>query len=714
MSQSFGKYQLEKKLATGGMAEVWLARQTGIEGFARHVVIKRILPHLAEDPEFVQMFLNEAKIASRFNNPNIAQIYDLGEQGGTYFIAMEFIHGEDLGRVMRRAWSTGQWIARHIALRVIADACGGLYYAHSRVDEQGRPLRVVHRDISPQNILISFDGAVKLVDFGIAKAADQVSMTKSGAIKGKFAYMAPEQAAGKPLDGRTDIFALGLVLYELVTGVRPLKRDSELATLQAALECHIELPSNVAEVPADLDDVVMRALAKAPDDRYRDAREFQKALEQYLLSTKELATSVEVSELMEMLFADRLAEESRLGAPNPSTESSTANPIPPSYSQQSVTQPPPREATPPPPPPPRPAPAPAMTLDEGAEEDDEATIGPGDEQNGDEEFSIPAGTVLPSRRYVKSDATVAARASRADVTRASVEVDEAPARPSRQVPRRKTGAVPQHEPEPEVEEPPPEPPRRKSTGQFKRRTSSGAAMPEAPPRRSKPNMAAQRYEPDASNENLSKLVDVKAMRARQQSRLKALVAVLALVGALILVFVFKDNILAALKRDGISEDGVPLRLSVITNPPTIVTVVPPRGVKNRQPLELGRTPITEQSGAFVGDTVVLNNEDRGIHFETVLEYGQPNEHKLIEQEFKESTVKIRIKPSLKGATIWRGSAKLGQVNMPFALFPGVHQLEVHADQLSEPFLFELRFSPGQRVVEQEVDVTAALEKKPPQ
>lgn len=715
MSQSFGKYQLEKKLATGGMAEVWLAKQTGIEGFQRHVVIKRILPHLAEDPEFVQMFLNEAKIASRFNNPNIAQIYDLGEQGGTYFIAMEFIHGEDLGRVMRRAWSTGQWVARHIALRVVADACGGLYYAHTRVDEQGRPLRVVHRDISPQNILISFDGAVKLVDFGIAKAADQVSMTKSGAIKGKFAYMAPEQAAGKPLDGRTDIFALGLVLYELVTGVRPLKRDSELATLQAALECKIETPSNVAEVPPDLDEVVMRALAKAPDDRYRDAREFQKALEQYLLSTKELATSVEVSELMEMLFADRLAEESRLGAPNPSTESSTANPIAPSYSQQSVTQPPPKPEAPPPPPPPKPAPAPAMTLDESAEEDvpeedDEATIGPGEEHNDDEEFSIPAGTVVPSRRYVKSDATVAGRASRVDVTRASVEVDEAPVRPSRQLPRRKTGAVPEYE-EPEVATP--EPPRRKSTGQFKRRTSSGTAMPEAPPRRSRPNNPAQKYEPTSSNENLSKLVDVKAMRARQQSRLKALVAVLALIGTLVLVFVFKDNILAALKRDGISEDGVPLRLSVITNPPTMVTIMPPRGVKNRQPLELGRTPISEQSGAFVGDTVVLNNEDRGIHFETVLEYGQPNEHKLIEQEFKESTVKIRVKPVLKGATIWRGTTKLGQVNVPFSLFPGVHQLEVRADQLSEPFTFELSFSPGLRVVEKEVDLSAALEKKPP-
>jgi serine/threonine protein kinase len=315
--QSFGKYTLLKKIATGGMAEVWLARQSGIEGFQRNLVVKRILPHLADDPEFVQMFLNEARIAARFNHPNIAQIYDLGETNGTYYIAMEFIHGEDLGRLMRKAWSTGQWIARPLAIRIVAGACEGLYYAHTRTDEQGRPLKVVHRDISPQNILISFDGSVKLVDFGIAKAADQASMTKSGAIKGKFAYMAPEQAAGKVLDHRTDIFAIGLVLYELLTGVRPLKRDSEIATLQAALECAIDVPSTVADVPAELDPVVMKALTKASDDRYRDARQFQLALEEFLVSQRWVASSVQLSELMSTLFADRLEEEARLGHPDP-------------------------------------------------------------------------------------------------------------------------------------------------------------------------------------------------------------------------------------------------------------------------------------------------------------------------------------------------------------------------------------------------------------
>src|SRR3954454_21022062 len=154
------------------------------------------------------------------------------------------------------------------------------------MDANGKPLKVVHRDISPQNILISFDGSVKLVDFGIAKAADQASLTKSGAIKGKFAYMSPEQAAGKTLDQRSDIFAIGLVLYELLTGVRPLKRDSELATLQAALECKVDAPSQVADVPSELDGVGMRALSKFPDERYEDARQFQSALEELLVAQR--------------------------------------------------------------------------------------------------------------------------------------------------------------------------------------------------------------------------------------------------------------------------------------------------------------------------------------------------------------------------------------------------------------------------------------------
>lgn len=694
-TQAFGKYQLIKRLATGGMAEVWLAKQTGIEGFNRHVVIKQILPHLAEDPEFVQMFLNEAKIASRFNHPNIAQIYDLGSENGSYFIAMEFIHGEDLGKVMRRAWTSGQWVARHIALRIVADTCQGLYYAHTRIDEQGRPLKVVHRDISPQNILISFDGAVKLVDFGIAKAADQVSLTKSGAIKGKFAYMAPEQAGGKAIDGRTDIFALGLVLYELVTGVRPLKRESELATLQAALDGRIDAPSLVAEVPAEIDDVVMRALARSPDDRYRDAREFHTALEQYLVAHKEMATSVQVSDLMETLFADRLAEERRLGAPNPSTESSTGNPVASSFpAMPSVTVPPP--------PPSAPSPAPSETIDQDGPEDRP------DDAPEDRPRSVvaraPQGTVGPSRRYAapKLGETVASRSQGrgAEATRAGAREEEEddgqdtvrPLPPPRRGSRLATPA------------PAESPRRRSSTGQLKRRTSSGSAMPAAPPRRSR--LLSQQPSDDTAQDDISKLVDIEALRARARARLRAVVSVVMLVGAVVLIVVFREQIASWFKVP-FRDDGVPVRLSVTTNPPTTVVVLPSKPARGRQPVELGRTPITEQSGALVGDTVLLLNDDLGIRWEEPLEVGEPNSLKIIEKSFKEVTLKVHVKPKLKDATIWRGIQRLGNVGVPLAVYPGVLRLEIRASQLEEAVPFELTIGEGQ-ITEKTVDVSAGL------
>jgi serine/threonine protein kinase len=681
-TQTFGKYQLIKKLATGGMAEVWLALQTGIEGFNRHVVVKRILPHLAEDPEFVQMFLNEAKIASRFNNPNIAQIYDLGAENGTYYIAMEFIHGEDLGRVMRRAWSSGQWVARHIALRIVADTCSGLYYAHTRVSDTGQPLKVVHRDISPQNILISFDGAVKIVDFGIAKAADQVSNTRSGAIKGKFAYMAPEQAGGKPLDARTDIFALGLILYELMTGVRPLKRDSELATLQAAMECTIELPSAVAEVPLKIDEVVMRALAKSPDDRYRDAREFQKALEQYLVDEKEMATGLQVAELMETLFADRLDEERRLGMPNPSTESSTSNPVasppPESYKPVAVAQ--------------QQRPSPQATID-----DDEATLMPELDSDSSAQGRAPEGTVGPSRSYRE-------KKSSSEATRA--EVPDEGSRRARRPSSVGSAAVPAPAP------------RRPTTAGLKvKRTETGSAMPSAPPRKSKlipaaPAPPPRPRRPDL-DDGLSQIVDVRSMRASANSRFRGVVLVAGVLAAAVLGFVFREDLMAVHLPGPLSTGGVPLRLSVTTNPPTTVIIVPPKGAPGRQPMDLGRTPISEQSGAFVGDTIMLINDDRGIRWLEPLDLGEPNALKTIEKTFKETTIKVTTKPKVKAGMIFRNNQKIGQVGVPMAIFPGVQQLEVRSESLTDPVPFEVTIGDGQ-VTTKEVDVTAAIDKPQPQ
>ena len=297
------------------MSEVWLARRVSKRGGEQELVVKRILPHLASDPLFVQMFLNEARIAARFGQKNIVRIHDFGEAAGSYFIAMEYIHGEDLGRVMRKAWNAGQWIAQPVAMRIMSECLEALAYAHAKTDDSGKPLKVVHRDISPQNILIGFDGEVKLVDFGIAKAADVSSTTQAGAIKGKFAYMSPEQAVGKPLDHRADIFSAGLVLYELLTGVRPLQRSSEVATHVAAMECKIDPPSAVSETPSELDAVVMKALAKSPGDRYPDADAFNRAISKLCARKKWDAGNDELSELMRILFADRLAEEGGPPAP---------------------------------------------------------------------------------------------------------------------------------------------------------------------------------------------------------------------------------------------------------------------------------------------------------------------------------------------------------------------------------------------------------------
>jgi serine/threonine protein kinase len=732
----FGKYQLIKKLATGGMAEVFLAKQAmGNSGDNRHVVVKRILPHLAEDPEFIQMFQNEARVAAKFSHPNIAQIYDYGEENGTYYIAMEFIHGEDLGRLMRKAWSTGQWIARPLAIRIVASACEGLYYAHTRKDEEGRALKVVHRDISPQNILISFDGSVKLVDFGIAKAADQASMTKSGAIKGKFAYMAPEQAAGKPLDARTDVFAIGLVLYELLTGVRPLKRDSELATLQAALECAIDAPSVVAEVPSELDDVVMRALAKAPDDRYKDARAFQMALEEFLISQRMVASSVQVSELMETLFADRRAEENKLGAPNPSSAESMsappAVPEPPGWErppesnpqqQQSQSQSQPRRSR--------------AAMPEVTGHTDMATPGEGGRPASAEWEAPPASQqqVMPSRRYSNnnsqsgenSGSTAPQRAHQPESTRAkpptsslgAYESEIPPPRGSR--PLRKSAAMQRIETGRDVEDPEPSSPppgaspsRRSTSGAKIRRTSSGTEMPAPPPRRSRPQLHAL----DGDRAPLAK----KATRANRQEEaeldrlsgldqakkgsrnsLKYLVPVLVVVAIALMAWIFKPG--------NTLPDGVPVLLTVISNPKTRVKVVSP--VQGRQPIDLGDAPLDKASGAMVGDTIILENTDMCIRHEETIQFGEPYKEKIIEKVFGEGKLKLTWTPSaLKGLAVYCNNQRIGNLGMGLSLYEGKHTLEIRGDALKAPVQFDVNIDKDKTTtLPKPIDLTPALEK----
>ncbi len=312
--ETYGRYQLLKKLATGGMAQIYLARQLGPEGFEKLLVVKRILPHLAENEDFITMFLDEARIAARLNHPNIVQIFDLGAQDDTYFIAMEFIHGEDIRRVWKHADKIGQPIPLALICRIIIDACAGLDYAHKKPDSAGRPLNIVHRDISPQNILVSFEGGVKVVDFGIAKAADQATVTKSGVLKGKYSYMSPEQAAGQPIDCRSDIFALGVVLYELLTGTRLFKRATDIQTLNAVTECKVAPASSINDrVPADLDAIVMKALTKDRDARFSEARHLGAALESWLMANKLPSGSAALAEFMHHIYAERLAREQEEG-----------------------------------------------------------------------------------------------------------------------------------------------------------------------------------------------------------------------------------------------------------------------------------------------------------------------------------------------------------------------------------------------------------------
>jgi len=310
----YGNYQLLKRLATGGMAQIFLARPKGAEGFNELLVVKRILPHLAENDDFVRMFLDEARIAARLNHPNIVQIYDLGSQADSYFIAMEYIHGEDVRRVWKRADGQGKTFPIELVCWVVAEACSGLDHAHKKLDLHGKPLGIVHRDVSPQNILMTFDGRVKVVDFGIAKAADQATVTKSGVLKGKYSYMSPEQAAGRKLDARSDIFALGVVLYELLTGTRLFKRNNEIQTLNAVTACKVQPPSEVnSRLPRDLDALVLKALSKNPEERYQDAQAMHDALKAWLETRPRRASSAELAAFMREVYAERLAREAQEG-----------------------------------------------------------------------------------------------------------------------------------------------------------------------------------------------------------------------------------------------------------------------------------------------------------------------------------------------------------------------------------------------------------------
>ena len=308
--ETFGRYELLRKLATGGMGQVFLARQKGPVGFQKLLVLKRLLPHLSEDQDFIQMFLDEARIAGVLNHPNIAQIYDLGDVDGVFYIAMEYVQGESVNQVNIRARRIKGALPLGLKCRIIADAAAGLDHAHQARTPSGRRLGLIHRDVSPQNVLVGFNGNVKIIDFGVAKAAGKLSQTMVGTIKGKHAYMSPEQARGEELDARSDVYGLGIVFHELLTSQRLFKRETDLATLKAVVGAPVQPPSElVPGIPKELDAVVMKALARRRDERYQSAGELQLALEDFLLSERLPGTQAHLTAFMKDLYAPELEDE---------------------------------------------------------------------------------------------------------------------------------------------------------------------------------------------------------------------------------------------------------------------------------------------------------------------------------------------------------------------------------------------------------------------
>lgn len=310
----FGKYLLLDRIAIGGMAEIFRAKTTGAARFEKIIAIKRIHPNMSEDKDFIRMFIDEAKIAGQLNHPNIAQIYELGRIEGHHFIAMEFIWGKDLLQILSKFKKNRAYMNPYQAAFITAKICEALDYAHKKRDAQGQPMNIIHRDVSPQNILISYEGDIKIIDFGIAKARDRSSHTAAGVLKGKFAYMSPEQVRGLPIDRRSDVFAIGTLLYEMLTS-RPLfSGDSDLTVLEKVRNVEIPRPRDInKEIPEEMERIILKALTREVEERYQWASEMQEDLERYLYTTQPIYTAKRLGTWMQKVFqAEREKEKAIL------------------------------------------------------------------------------------------------------------------------------------------------------------------------------------------------------------------------------------------------------------------------------------------------------------------------------------------------------------------------------------------------------------------
>ena len=314
-TQPFGKYELLANIAQGGMAEVLLAKMHGAAGFEKLVVIKRLLEKLASDKQYVDMFLDEAKIAARLSHSNIVQVLELGEVDGQYFIAMEFLAGLNVSTLAKKAQARLRGMPQDLAAQLVAQAAAGLHYAHERRLPDGRPLGIIHRDVSPHNLVVTYEGLVKIVDFGIAKAADRMTKTATGMIKGKFAYMSPEQCKNEELDRRSDVYALGIVFWECLTGRRLFRRESTYKTYEAIMQGAVPVPSTVRPgIDPEYDRIALRALERNRDKRYQTAEALQDELEETLhkraaMGTCEILTRTDVEGYLEKNFGAEIRNQ---------------------------------------------------------------------------------------------------------------------------------------------------------------------------------------------------------------------------------------------------------------------------------------------------------------------------------------------------------------------------------------------------------------------
>ncbi|MBX7197347.1 MAG: serine/threonine protein kinase [Sandaracinaceae bacterium] len=306
---TIGRYAIADEIASGGMASVHLGRLNGAVGFSRTVAIKRMHPHIAKDEEFVSMFIDEARLAARIRHPNVVQTLDVVQEDGELLLVMEYVHGVQLSLLQRLASRSGERTPVAVVAAIVAGMLRGLHAAHEATDERGAPLEIVHRDVSPHNVMVGVDGVPRVIDFGVAKAEGRLQHSSSGQLKGKVPYMAPEQVRGEPVTRRTDVFAAGAVAWEALVGRRLFRAENDAAIIGQVLSLEIEPPSQVEpSIPPGYDQVVMRALERKPERRYASALEMARALE----AAGPVATPAQVAELVEQIARETLDKRSAL------------------------------------------------------------------------------------------------------------------------------------------------------------------------------------------------------------------------------------------------------------------------------------------------------------------------------------------------------------------------------------------------------------------